>query len=206
LAVLLAVALAALASGRDRDEAAPIAGLDARAAAFGVLSSPRLPAGTEVRVKLAQTLSSKTAYEGMAWTGVVVQDVKAGQRLAIPQGSEVRGEVAAARSARRGERAMLDLVIHSIMVDGRRSTLRAHAEPVVAGSPRARNLGAIAGGVAAGALLGRAIGGNERDAAIGGLIGAAAATGAVAASKGYQVVLEEGTTLEFVVHRAVAMR
>jgi len=65
-------------------------------------------------------------------------------------------------------------------------------------SPRARNLGAVAGGAAAGALIGKAAGGGK-GALIGGLIGGAAAGAGVAASKGYQVVIKEGTPLTFTV-------
>ena len=53
------------------------------------------------------------------------------------------------------------------------------------------------GGAAAGALIGRAIGGSGKGALIGGILGGAAATGAVASSKGYQVTVKEGTTLVF---------
>ena len=77
--------------------------------------------------------------------------------------------------------------------------LTAETDPVIAGSPRARNLGAIAGGAAAGALIGKAVGGDGKDAAAGAIIGGAAATAGVAASKGYQVVLKNGTELVFTV-------
>ena len=82
-------------------------------------------------------------------------------------------------------------------------SLRANANPVIAGSTRARNLGAIAGGAAAGALIGKATGDKPGTGAI---IGGAVATGAVAASKGYQVVLSNGTVMHFVVSEDVAVR
>ena len=71
---------------------------------------------------------------------------------------------------------------------------------------RARNLGAIAGGAAAGALIGKAVGGGGEGALIGGLIGGAAAVGAVAKSKSYQVRLKPGTPLEFTTSEALAVR
>jgi hypothetical protein len=91
---------------------------------------------------------------------------------------------------------MLDLDVQSVSLDGKDVGVHAVTEPVIAGSPRARNLGAIAGGVAAGALIGNAVGG---DAAVGGLLGGAAAGALVAASKGYQVVLKPGTVMNFTV-------
>ena len=87
---------------------------------------------------------------------------------------------------------MLDLALSSINVEGRTYRVHGGTEAVVAGSTRARNLGAVAAGAGAGALIGKAVGGGGKGALIGGLIGGAAATGAVAASKGYQVVLKPG--------------
>jgi hypothetical protein len=74
---------------------------------------------------------------------------------------------------------------------------------VIAGSTRARNLGAIVGGAAAGALIGKATSDNATKGAV---IGGALATGAVAASKGYQVVLSNGTVMTFVVSEDVAVK
>jgi outer membrane lipoprotein SlyB len=83
-------------------------------------------------------------------------------------------------------------------VNGRDESIAANGESVVAGSTRARNLGAIAGGAVAGALIGDVVG-DGRNATVGALIGGAAATGVVAGSKGYQVVLRSGMLLGFTV-------
>ena len=56
------------------------------------------------------------------------------------------------------------------------------------------------------ALIGKAVGGDGKDAAVGGILGGATAAGVVAASKGYQVVLKEGTVLRFTVNESVAMK
>ena len=165
-----------------------------------------LPSGTHLTVRLASSVSSETAKVGDAWSGVVVGPVRAGGHEIIAAGTEVRGTVTGAQEARRGSRAMLDVAIEEVVVDGRPLSLPAVTDPVIAGSPRARNLGAIAGGAAAGALIGKAVGGDGKDAAIGGLIGGAAATGVVAQTKGYQVVFKPGTELVFTVSEDVAMR
>jgi hypothetical protein len=156
---------------------------------FGLASRPRVESGTQLSIRLVSTIDSETARVGDPWTGVVIHAVTDRERVIVPAGSEVRGTVSGAHGARRGSRAMLDLVVKEVVVDGRSHPLVAGTDAVIAGSPRARNLGAIAGGAAAGALIGKAIGGDGKDAAIGGLIGGAAATGVVARSKGYQVVL-----------------
>lgn len=165
-----------------------------------------LASGTHMTVRLTSSVSSETARVGDSWSGVVVHPVRAGGREVLPAGTGVRGTVTGAQEARRGSRAMLDVAIEEVVVDGRPWSLPAVTDPVIAGSPRARNLGAIAGGAAAGALIGKAVGGDGKDAAIGGLIGGAAATGVVAQTKGYQVVFKPGTVLEFTVSEDVAMR
>jgi hypothetical protein len=171
-------------------------------------SSPgvRVPSGTEVSVKVETALSSETATVGSTWNGAVEQDIVVGDRILIPAGSTVTGTVTAVKPAQKGDRAMLDLGLSSITVDGHRYRVHGGTEAIIAGSTRARNLGAIAGGAAAGALVGKAVGGSNKGALIGGLIGGAASTGAVAASKGYQVVLKSGTRLTFTTSEAVAVR
>jgi len=164
-----------------------------------------LPAGTAITVRLGSTISSKYASPGASWSGVVVHPVTVGDKVVIPAGSPVQGVVASARPARSGSRAMLDLGIRRVTVNGRAQSVAAGAEPVVAGSPRARNLGAIAGGTAAGALIGKAVGGDGHDALIGGLIGGGTAGVLVARSKGYQVELKAGTVMTFTTDEAVAV-
>lgn len=166
----------------------------------------QVPPGTALSVRLTSTISSETAHAGDAWTGVVTAPVIVDDKVVIPVGSAVTGMVAGAREAERGSRAMLELAVEHVEADGKQHDVDAASEPVVAGSPRARNLGAIAGGVAAGALIGKAVGGDGKDAAIGGVIGGAAATGAVAGSKGYQVVLKSGTTMTFNTTKKVSIK
>jgi hypothetical protein len=100
---------------------------------------------------------------------------------------------------------MLDLAMGSMTVEGAGYTAHASTEAIEAGSTRARNLGAIAGGAGAGALIGGAIGG-KKGALLGGLLGGAGAGGAVAKSKGYQVVLKEGTELTFSTSQSVNIK
>jgi len=165
-----------------------------------------VPSGTQVAITLNTNLSSETAQVGDAWTGVVKDNVVVGEKTVIPAGSIVSGTVSAVKPAEKGDRAMLDLAVDGMTVEGSPYRVHATTEAVVAGSTRARNLGAVAGGAAAGALIGRAVGGSGKGALIGGLLGGAAAGGAVAKSKGYQVELKEGTQLTFTTSEAVAIK
>jgi hypothetical protein len=155
-----------------------------------------VPSGTALAVTLNGAISTETAKVGDPWTGVVKNDVVVDGKTVIPAGSTVEGTLTAAKPAVKGDRALLDLAITSVGVSGTSYAAHATTPAIEAGSTRARNLGAVAAGTGAGALVGGAMGG-KKGALIGGLIGAATSGGAVAASKGYQVVLKEGTELTF---------
>jgi len=201
--VMLASALSLLSSCNETAAVAQAANEPAhtaRAAASHSMSS-----GTRLDVALSGNVSSATANVGDAWHGTLTENVSTQNGGTVPAGSEVSGVVTGSTAAVRGSRAMLELGVRSIRVNGHDTAVAASSEPVVAGSTRARNLGAIAGGAVAGALIGKAVG-DGKNAAAGGLIGAAAATGVVATSKGYQVVLADGTVMRFTVNETVAMR
>ena len=164
-----------------------------------------VPAGTGVKVAVSARITSETAQAGDTWTGTVQDPVVVGDRIVIPAGSSVTGVVTGSVPAERGSRAVLVLAVKSVEVNGKTHALSAGTDSIIAGSTRARNLGAIAGGAAAGALIGKAVGGSNKGALIGGLIGGAAATGAVAKSKGYQAEVKEGAEMVFTVNDAVVM-
>jgi hypothetical protein len=164
-----------------------------------------VPSETAVTITLSTPLSSETAQVGDVWTGVVKNNVVVGEKTVIPAGSTVSGTVTAVTPAAKGGRALLDLAIGSMKVEGAGYPAHATTEAIEAGSTRARNVGAIAGGAGAGALIGAAVGG-KKGALIGGLIGGAGAGGAVAKSKGFQVVLKEGTELTFKTSQPVTIK
>jgi len=177
-------------------------------------STPRAPAnpgvtipeGTGVSVSVDAQLSSETAHEGDTWTGTVKEPVVIGSAAPISAGSTVNGVIVGVHPAQKGTRAYLVLAITSVNTNGQTVNLHATADSIIAGSTRTRNLGSIAGGAAAGAIIGKAVGGGGKGAIIGGLLGAGAATGAVAASKGYQAMIKEGSVLVFHVDRSTTIR
>jgi hypothetical protein len=195
IALLAAVALMGCRNDSQDALTSGSGATDSRAASLTI------PSGTSIDVTLNTALSSKAASVGDAWSGTVTAGPDG-----IPAGSIVNGTVTGAVAARKGNRAMLDLGITSITVAGRQYPVRGGMEAVIAGSPRARNLGAIAGSAAAGALIGKAVSGSTKGAVIGGVIGGGVATGVVAKSDGYQVVLEPGTALTFTTSDVVAVR
>jgi hypothetical protein len=168
-------------------------------------ASLTLPAGSAVPIRIGTSLSSEQVRVGDSWSGVVTRSVYANGDLVVPAGTTVSGTVAAVRPAERGDRAMLQLGLARLHIGDRSYRVHGRSEPVIAGSPRARNVGAIAGGTAAGAILGKTVGGSNKGALIGGLLGGAVATGAVAKSKGWQAVIHDGATLTFTTSNSVAV-
>ena len=189
-------------------KAAPKAAAPKAAAPKAAAPAPAgvvVPAETAITITMSTPLSSESAKVGDTWTGVVKNNVVIGEKAVIPSGSTVSGTVTAVKPAAKGDRAMLDLAIGSMKVEGADYTAHATTEAIEAGSTRARNVGAIAGGAGAGALIGGAMGGRK-GALIGGLLGGAGAGAGVAASKGYQVVLKEGTELTFKTTQSVTVK
>lgn len=166
---------------------------------------PSIAAGSTFNVAISGSISSENAHRGDHWSGTVTENVPGRYGARIPAGSVVNGEVVGVKEAVRGSRAELELGVRSVVVDGHEEMIVASSENVVAGSPRARNLGAIAGGAAAGAIVGNNVG-DGRNATVGGLIGGAAAAAVVANSRGYQVVLRDGVVLTFTVRHDVGVR
>jgi hypothetical protein len=164
-----------------------------------------LPAGTSIDVTLDTRITSETANVGDAWAGSTRTASVVNGHEVIPAGSAVIGTVAAATPAHKGDRAMLDLALASVSVGGHSYHVRGSTEAVIAGSTRARNLGAIAGATAVGAIVGHAIGGSTKGTVIGAVVGGGAATGVVSQTKGYQVVLKQGTPLTFTTDASVGV-
>ena len=165
-----------------------------------------MAAGTPVKIEITAAITSETAQAGDAWTGTVKDNVIVGDRVLIPAGSTVIGVVNGATPAKKGGRAMLLLGVSSVNVNGRDIAVRSSTDSIIAGSTRARNLGAVAGGAVAGALIGRAVGGSGKGGLIGGLIGGAATGAVVASSKGYQVAIKPGTEITFTTDEPVKFR
>jgi hypothetical protein len=161
-----------------------------------------LPVGTELSIRLEQSLSSATARVEDTILGAIERPVSVAGVLAIPAGTEVRGTVREVKTAERPRKSgKLQIAFDRLIVDGRRVDLDTRLVPIQdedAGKETARKAGiaAIIGGAAGGLLKGRT----------GALIGVLAGGGIVAAQKGEDVELPEGTVLKAVTEREVAIR
>jgi hypothetical protein len=165
-----------------------------------------LPSGSAMEVSLGTPLTSETASVGTSWSGTVRNALMLNGQTVVPAGSSVTGTVTSVKAARRGDRAMLDLGLATVTVDGRRYEVRGGMESVIAGSTRARNLGAIGAATVAGAVVGHQIETSDKGTIIGAVLGGATATAVVSQTDGYQVVLKAGTPLTFTTSEALAVR
>jgi hypothetical protein len=157
-------------------------------------SAQRIPAGTQVIVRLSQGLDSGKATAGQTWSGSLVNDItsRSGKVLARA-GSPVTGVVRDAKdSGRLHAPGILSVQLTEVNgVSVNTDTITRDGE----GHTKS-NVTKVGGGTAAGALVGGLAGGGK-GAGIGALVGGGAgAIGALATGK-RQAKLPAETTLTF---------
>lgn len=162
--------------------------------------------GTEIQVRLTDSLSSETARPEDRFEATVALPVHDEQgRDVIPAGTRVRGIVIAAEDGERPARAgRLDLTFDTIYLDDRTATpLRSRVvslhESLDKGdiATKRTGIGAIIGGV-----LGSILGGTK-GAILGAVLGGA---GAVVAKEGEDVNLPAGTIVTLRLERPLEVR
>ena len=179
--------------------------------------SGSLPAGTQLALKLNNTLSTRSSEPGDSFTASVTAPVYSanGQTLLVPVGSEVQGTVASVqRSGSVSGTSRLQLNFQDLRLpDGTALPLRAEVSQInpqggiggaITGTPSTtneggvqqsqtrRSVGTAAAGGTVGAIIG-AIAGGGKGAGIGGLIGAG--LGVVLASREGNLDLPAGTPM-----------
>lgn len=195
---------------QGNDKPVPAAGQPTRAPAPAAPAKPRgpssytAPAGAFLDVAVNDTVTTKTAKVGDAFSGTVVDNVSNGRgAIVIPQGSQVHGTVTAM------DGNTLTLAVNSVTIRGHDYGLAAKIDSLeTVKQGKAIGGGDVAKvgiGAAAGALLGRVIGGNTKGAVIGGVVGAAAGTGVAAKTHGSYVVLPKGAHINLTLTAALVV-
>lgn len=153
----------------------------------------RIPAGTELDVRLDQTVSSKHSRVEERVEATVVSPVTVNGRTVIPTGSVVTGYVAEVDDADRAQRdGRIRLEFNGLQFpNGTRADIRSRivnveTQHVGRSTTKTAGLGAILGGVLGGVL------GGGKGAVVGAVLGGG---GAVVATRGQNVELPEGTHL-----------
>ena len=163
-----------------------------------------LPPGTELQVRVIESLSSETASVGDQFHGTLVAPVVVNGRTLFSKGADVTGEVVnVERSGRLSNPGVLALSLRTVGWRGRTYEVTAETFVIKGESHAKSNVTKIGGGTALGAIIGGLAGGGK-GAAIGAGVGAAAGTGAAAATGKRPAEVESEAILIWVVPNPAA--
>jgi hypothetical protein len=167
-----------------------------------VQSFLEIPVGTEMDVRLTDSLDSGMAMVEDRFEGTTLVEVHVGGRVAIPAGSVVRGVVTAVDPATRTNRtARMTVSFDQVTVNGQAHPIRGTVTEAIQGSGMKGEVGRVGVGAGAGALIGGLLGGMK-GALVGVAIGGA---GTLAATEGKEVRLPQGTILRIRLDSPVQM-
>jgi type IV secretion system protein VirB10 len=172
--------------------------------------------GTRITLQLNETLSTKSNAEGDAFTAVVTMPVYLGGRIVIPKGSVVNGSISRIlRPGRLKGKAILDLIFQSIKIPGHRqmdilaTLVRIDSE----GNRGVRSEGRVEGESSVGSDMGKVIApslagagigtlaGGGKGAGIGAGIGAVTGLASIFTSRGKDLEIHRGSTLDIKLDR-----
>ena len=156
------------------------------------------PPGTELSVRLNNTIDTGKTLPGANFEGRLAAALVVDGMEVAPVGSQVTGTVTKVVSSGRLNRpAELELALSSLTPTGGEAVQISTAPWGEQGqSHKKRNLEMAGGGGGGGALIG-ALAGGKKGALIGGLVGAAGGTGAAAYTGKKEIVLAPETKLTF---------
>ena len=151
-----------------------------------------IPSGTEIDVRLQNSLNSGTAQVEDRFEGTTLVDLNVNGRTAVPAGSLMRGVVTAVEPATRTNRtARMTVSFDQVTINGRTYPLRGTVTQAIEGEGIRGEAGRAGAGAAVGGLLGAVLGG-VKGAVLGAVIGAG---GTIAATEGKEVELPQGSVL-----------
>jgi type IV secretory pathway VirB10-like protein len=180
-----------------------------------------IPAGTKVALSLKQAISTKTAKEGDAVYAETTFPVAIDSKMIIPPGTYVQGKIS---QVKRGGhvKGRAELLIHftsmiypngyTVMLPGslenvpgaEKSTVKNEEGTIQQDSQTGEKIGTAAKTAGAGAAIG-GIAGGWKGAGIGAGVGGLAGAAIGMLSRGADVRLEPGTSVEMVIQREVPL-
>jgi TolA-binding protein len=151
-----------------------------------------IPVGTEIDVRLQNTLNSGTSQVEDRFEATTLVDVGVNSRVVIPAGSVMRGVVTQVEAATRTNRtARMTVSFDQVTVNGQSYAIRGTVSQAIEGEGIKGETARIGTGAGVGAIIGGILGGF-RGALAGILIGGG---GTIAATEGKEVQLPQGTVL-----------
>ena len=151
-----------------------------------------IPVGTEIDVRLQNTLNSGTNQVEDRFEATTIVDVVVNGRVIVPAGSLMRGVVTAVEPATRTNRtARLTISFDQVTVNGQPYAIRGTVTEAIEGSGVKGEATRIGAGAGVGAIIGGILGG-VKGALAGVLIGGG---GTIAATEGKEVQVPQGSVL-----------
>ena len=149
-----------------------------------------VPQGTAIHITLLSGVSSATSQTGDTFTARTTDPVVVGNRVAIPVGSTIHGQVSDVVPARKGLKekgGAITLAFDKVVTPAGFSAPMSAGVSSVAPKSTKRTAGIIGGSAAGGALLGRIVGKDTKGALVGAVVGGAVGTAIAAGTKGKEV-------------------
>jgi hypothetical protein len=165
-----------------------------------------LSAGTIIPVRLLDPLDSGVNQSGDTFRAVVDEDLMAGNKIAVPRGSEVEGKLTyVERSGRVKGRAKISLQFVSLRVGSSTYPLQTEILSFEAEGTKKEDATKVGVGSGIGAVIG-AIAGGGKGAAIGAAVGAGAGGATVAATRGKELQFAAEDSMQFTLNQDVKIR
>jgi hypothetical protein len=173
-----------------------------------------VPAGTVIPITLTTRITTKNARDGDGIYGKTAFPITVDNKVVIPEGSFVRGKITEVKRPGRvkgkGELTLnfqtlvlpsgVTVPIYTSLGGAGGAGSRKGEATVEGDSSKGEDAKTVGTTAATGAIIG-GIGGHGKGAGIGGAGGAAVGTAAVLLSRGQDLVIEPGTTIEIVLDR-----
>lgn len=192
-------------------------------AALAVAAADEIPKGVHVLLRMVNSVNTRTAQEGDYVYLQTATPIVVDERIVVPTGSYVQGLVTLSRpSGRVRGRAQLGLRLETLTLPAGRTLKFSprlagvdagdtgqkvdHTENLVKQAPeKAHDAGTIAVYAGTGAAIGALADHGWRGAGIGAGIGSAVGLATALASRGHEVELRQGSTLDVVFDRPVVI-
>ncbi len=164
-----------------------------------------VPAGTRVRVRLNQTLSTRDSQTGDPFYGVLASSVQVNGQVIIPAGAQARGVVTEAQPLGRFKgQAVLAIRLDGIRSGGQTYMVRTGRVVRVEQGKGKRSAILTGGGAGLGALIGGLTGGGK-GALIGGLLGGGGGAAGSAFTGNKDLVLPAESIVTFSLERSLTV-
>jgi len=156
-----------------------------------------MPAGTELTIRMIDSVDSEKNKVGDRFRATMEMPVVIEGKTVVPKGAEVEGVVAQQASAGHFQgRSELALALSKLTYAGKSYDIKTEQAVREASSRGKKTAAMVGGGGALGAVIG-GIAGGGKGAAIGAASGAGAGAGVQAVTKGQQVRIPSETVREF---------